>query len=683
MTLQFCLALLAGLLLLAVPGLLVLRALAMPPLVLICCTPPVSLALYVTCGTVLGRAHIFGPAAVLISSLLLALGLSLALSRILNQGAPPRRCLTKSELMRVLLYAAVGLVTMCLVFVRTMHGLDSFVQYDDNATHLGMVASMVDGGNYSILSTSQYPASLPTEQVPWEDASFYPNAWHVIAALSCSIVGTSAPIAENATNLAFTAVVFPLGTLVFLDSLFPKKPTISVAGAFVCLASAAFPLRMLTVHGPFPNVAAFCLVPSVCTLFLASFPLDGPRRICPKMLVAFALASSGMAVAHPNAIFTCIILLAPYLVLQLIPVWTTRGCPNGKANEGLKTLSLQLITLMVLTFIWVFAQRLPMFFSVVNFVWEVQIDPASLVASVVNGGYLIRLPQYVLAALVAIGFGRCARERSMRWIVVSYLAVCALFVLGLSLDFVARRSVTGFWYNDPERIAAMLAIASIPLSASGLDWIAHLIACIAQRLHPFPMTLFPVASTTCIILLAIPFSLANYYAEKLPLIGGNSENAFTFAKYQAGGVYGFGSEQVYTADERSFVGRVKELIPEGSLVINLPSDGSVFAYAADGLNVYYKSDNPDDETSESRLIRTGLVDIATDTAVAQAVKETGAQYVLLLDPGDLDVRASQAVTPLGTYLGEDWRGLLIDDETPGFTCLLAKGDMRLYKISSI
>ncbi len=680
---QLCLALFVGLLLLAVPGLLVLRTLKLRPLVLICCTPPVSLALYVACGTVLGSTHILGSIAVLTFSWLFALGLGLVLSRIFKREAQPQKRLTKSDLLRILLYATVGLITMRLVFVQAMQGLDSFVQYDDNATHLGMIASMVDGGNYSILSTSQYPASLPSEQIPWEDASFYPNAWHIIAALSCSIVGTSAPIAENATNLVFTAVVFPLGTLVFLDSLFPKRPSVSVAGAFVCLASAAFPLRMLTVHGPFPNVAAFCLIPSVCTLFLASFSFNNPRRVHPRALVAFVFASSGMAATHPNAIFTCVVLLAPYLILKLIPSWTTSSDLYHKASERLRTLSLQLITLVILIFIWISAQQLPMFFSVVNFVWKVRIDPLSLIASVINGGYLIQLPQYVLAVLVAIGFGRCARERSMRWIAVSYLTVSAIFVLGLSLDFVARRSITGFWYNDPERIAAILAIASIPLSASGLDLVGRFATRIVQRLHPLPTTLLPVVSTACIILLAIPFSLANYYAEKLSPLDGDPGNAFTFAKYQAGGVYSFSDEQLYTADERFFVSKVKELIPEGSLVINLPFDGSVFAYAADELNVYYKSDNPGDETTTSRLIRTELAEVSTDTAVARAVKETGAQYVLLLNPGNLDVRASQADTSLGTYLGNDWKGLLIDDETPGFTCLLAEGDMRLYKISSI
>lgn len=130
--------------------------------------------------------------------------------------------------------------------------------------------------------------------------------------------------------------------------------------------------------------------------------------------------------------------------------------------------------------------------------------------------------------------------------------------------------------------------------------------------------------------------------------------------------------------------QVEQIVPDGSLIINVPDDGSAFSFAADGLRTYYRYTREYDvsyETSESRIIRNSLRNIADNQYVQDAVRSIGAQYVLQLDQGEPGIESPH----LFTYEnGKKWRGIDgIRDDTPGFEVVLAEDDMRLYKITAV
>ena len=132
----------------------------------------------------------------------------------------------------------------------------------------------------------------------------------------------------------------------------------------------------------------------------------------------------------------------------------------------------------------------------------------------------------------------------------------------------------------------------------------------------------------------------------------------------------------------SFVQEVRSLIPERSLIINEPDDGSVFAYGTQDLNTYYRYlrvYGEENETRQSKLIRTRLYRIASDEQVRAAVESIGAEYVLVLDQGE----SNEDRPRLFTYEnGKNWLGIeLIRDDTPGLEKVLGRGDMRLYRIT--
>ena len=150
--------------------------------------------------------------------------------------------------------------------------------------------------------------------------------------------------------------------------------------------------------------------------------------------------------------------------------------------------------------------------------------------------------------------------------------------------------------------------------------------------------------------------------------------------------WGNESQLVLTGEERDFAREANELLPDGAVVANAPNDGSAYLYGAEGMETAYRYltgyDGDDDtgETSESRLVRTALRDIASRDDVRVAAEKMGIEYVLLLDQGD---PRGEDRRYLFSYGQDDWSGIEgIADGTPGFEVVMSEGDMRLYRIEA-
>ena len=103
----------------------------------------------------------------------------------------------------------------------------------------------------------------------------------------------------------------------------------------------------------------------------------------------------------------------------------------------------------------------------------------------------------------------------------------------------------------------------------------------------------------------------------------------------------------------------------------------MFAYGADGLNVMFRYLYGDVTTYSGTVIRTRLDRIAYNSVVREAVRESGAEYVIQLDHS-LD---GSSGLYMFSYRPSEWEGIeSIADFTPGFEVVLSRGDMRLYRI---
>ena len=142
------------------------------------------------------------------------------------------------------------------------------------------------------------------------------------------------------------------------------------------------------------------------------------------------------------------------------------------------------------------------------------------------------------------------------------------------------------------------------------------------------------------------------------------------------------SKEVLGPEEIEFLQEVSEIVPEGEVIMNVPYDGSVFGYALFDLDLVYNSFGFD-PSAEAGVLREGIDRIATDDAVRAAAEAEGVRWILQLDQGmgPQHFNEDGSIYPFGYYI-ESWLGITgVNDGTPGLECVLAEGDMRLYRIA--
>lgn len=129
----------------------------------------------------------------------------------------------------------------------------------------------------------------------------------------------------------------------------------------------------------------------------------------------------------------------------------------------------------------------------------------------------------------------------------------------------------------------------------------------------------------------------------------------------------------YKASEDEFVKKALQIVGN-DLVVNNPYDGSLVLNSLYGMNIFYRAKVETEELPQSVIIRTRLNEVASNPEVQQAVRETGARYVLLLDLENPALLGDQSYY---------FSGLQITDEIPGFEIVLQEGPYRLYRITAV
>ena len=436
---------------------------------------------------------------------------------------------------------------------------------------------------------------------------------------------------------------------------------------------------MIIFFGPlYPNMSAFCLIPATAATFLLVFQPGCSRQQRIGLVVVFFFALMSLALAQPNAVFTLAVLLAPFCIWQVSRIPLSMKC-KGKSCVAMRIL-FGAIALAVIYAIWMACYNAPFLASVVQHTWLPYADRLEAFEDALVVGFMAEGSQIVLAGLIIIGAAWTLWHRRYLWLSFSYAFACLIFVVNGYSDGPLKHIFGGFWYTDPWRCGAMASLIGVFLAAMGLYacWrgITTLVEKARKGAVPLPVS---TAIAACLALFAV---LGSTFPG-IPALGSQT-GAIAFRSVLSGLHTGVSVASVYDDAEQAFVQEVKHVVSSDALIINVPDDGSAFAFAADGLRTYFRHTRDYDvprETMESRIIRDNLCEIATREDVRKAVSAIDGQYVLQLDQGEPYV-----VSPhLFTYgEGEQWRGIdSIRDDTPGFEVVLAEGDMRLYKITAV
>lgn len=559
----------------------------------------------------------------------------------------------------LILYLAIAVVICMFYYVLPLDGADSFFQENDNIAHLTGVRDSLNTGVYV-----DYPPFIS-----------YPNMWNVLASVVASFGQANVAVAVNAINYVICAVVFPSAICLFMSYVFRGRASVVRFGALFSTAFAAFPWGFLLFGPLYPNLLGYSLLPLVAFEFISMMNADSPRSFL-GWLLAFCAGCALLLGAHPNAIFVGVALLSCYAVAVLYVRardWGLRG-----KRRLIPGAAFAVFVLLV----WTVLYASPSFYDVVHFDWPAYTTISQAISNIIQLGLnKASGPQWVLAAVVMLGCMTCILRRENCWLVASFSLMALIYVSCTSVTSEWRTFLSGFWYNDSFRIAAMIPFVGIPLASVGFDALCSSARHAVSRGLPA----FESRWRSCCVagFLCAGFLVTNFYPNtSIPQNQVELVTGFGMVDYM------LSSHNIRATDENGldleeslFLAKVKDVIGDEP-VLNYPYDGSAYAYALYNLNVvnrgwFYAARGEGDTNLET--LRARVNEIENDSSVQEAARSAGVSYVLLLDCDGMETGEGCYSSP--GYISEDWAGLEeMNDSTPGFEVVLSEGDMRLYRI---
>jgi hypothetical protein len=237
---------------------------------------------------------------------------------------------------------------------------------------------------------------------------------------------------------------------------------------------------------------------------------------------------------------------------------------------------------------------------------------------------------------VLVGAATCWRP-GYRWLVPAHLATGALYVLAASSESEVAAALTGFWYNDSYRLAAMLPITGVPLAVLGLaavGWLLH---------RAVPLARASPGVLTALAAVAVLVGSGGLYARTH---ASSVDDAYT--------VLPPGSSQLLDAAERAFFDEVAALVPPDAVVAQNPWTGSPLLWSLTGREVLFPH-LTGNWTSDQAALARRLNRLAVEPAVCEVADRLDVGYLLVgaVDfwPGDPRAAGYPGLTAPGTGQG--------------------------------
>jgi hypothetical protein len=564
-----------------------------------------------------------------------------------------------------------GLVAVALQVRRTaaaIGGPDRVAQTFDTPYHLNSVRMILENGD-----ASSFHMTLTQ---PEATTAFYPGLWHGFVSLVVQVTGAEIPVAANWVSVATTCVVWPLGMLALGRLLLGPRPLLLGIVVPLSFAMTQFPNRLLSFGLLYPNVLSYAILPGVLALsVLALVRTHGRGRLPAVAGVLTGLVA--LTFAQPNGVFALGFVAIPLVVHALVQV-TARLRHRGRG--WVVALLPWPVTVLVVAAGYRALGMLPL---VSGFrgkvVWAVtagreqataevlrltamhpSITPNFPETEILSPG----TPNILVGALVLVGAVAALFVARWRWLPFAYAILAGLYLLVRAVDIPLRGTLTGYWYADPQRIAALLPLVGVPLTVVAVAGLARLVTLAAGRVRGTDrLRVSPWAGAAIAVVLGLLVSVV------LPRTATFRESFSYLAHAYRVDPEAATSTGLVDARELRLLGRLDEIVPEGVSVAGDPWDGSALVWAlADREAIYPHMGMVMDP--DRALVASSLNEALTDPAVCEAVDDLGIGYVLAM----------------GRHLSDGGQGGfpgLEGLEEAGVARLVAaEGEARLYEVTA-
>jgi hypothetical protein len=480
--------------------------------------------------------------------------------------------------------------------------LSAIPQDWDAVFHANGVRWVAETGDSSLVGMGQVNWFLNGVEV------FYPNAYHLLAALVLRITGADVPTVLN----AHTVLLPGIGALavVALVHRFGGRAVLAVAAAG-CSIAITFFYDMLWRGPLLPFVTGAVLMPLAAVLIMDVLDARGWGRRSIRALL-FGLGLLGLIALNPAILFTAAVFVLPALIQR----WA--GRPGLLRREPFLVLAAGAVAA---------ALALPQLLGSLGsasgeppYDWPAEMTQSEAVGELVALAHDGLRPQWWLVAAVGLGLARFAHMRGLRWTVASGAAFAGLFVAVASSDAWWVTAITRPWWNDEWRLAGLCVVPIAVLAGHGLAELqrgaATGIRALAEKVGAGPAE--PARLAASIVATGLVFAVFFVASNELYL-------ARNVGRMQLAAPDG----PVVSSLEVDAMHELAKVVPPGQRVLNDRGDGSAWMYAIAGvlpIAGHYNASQIDDSI---HLLNARFNRYPDEPEVRAAVKELGVSYVML------------------------------------------------------
>lgn len=344
-------------------------------------------------------------------------------------------------------------------FVSGFGGPQNFSQTFDNVYHLNAVQH---------IAQTQNGSSLTLGNLTEASSYFYPAGMHDMMALLQMLTGNSVPVVINVGTIVIGALVWPLGCMFLVSRLVGYRPVILMAAGVLAAGFSAFPYLLVGFGVLYPNNAAIALLPVVLglTVELLGLSRDLPSSFLPPALAVCATLP-GMVLTHPSALVALMGFLVPVVLARLLNAALDRRA--GKTSKRHVVVWSVFSATYLASVVAAWAVLRP---GLGAAPWTPFQSNARAIGEILASAPMGATAAWVMAVLTVIGLYVVSRTIHRNWWLLGMFLVGAVLYLVVSswTPGIVRTFLTGVWYNDSFRLAALLPVVTLPIAVLGAEW---------------------------------------------------------------------------------------------------------------------------------------------------------------------------------------------------------------------
>jgi len=484
----------------------------------------------------------------------------------------------------LLFAAAIG----CWAALLGLGRIGALPQGFDAVYHGNAVRYIAETGDGSLFGTGHvnwYGDAAPV---------FYPNAYHLLAAVTYRLGGTSIPETLDANTVLLPGLLAL--SLVTLVREFRGRAVLAGAVALTAVAP---------VMGVYESMARGPLLPFALGVTLTPLAAVALRRYleraAPDTGLVLVLAAVGLLCIHSSTLFGGILFAGPMLVQHWLTGWRRLG------RDLLALLPIAVVSLLVawLQLFGALGLALP------YYGWPSEYRASTALGALLGFQHFEPHPQVWLSVAAFLGIVFFARAGELRWIGLTALVTGLAYVAVASSNASIVMALSRPWWDDPFRFFSM---AAVPLSVLAAHGVASTQAWLRDRLPS------RVSAVALLILPGFVLLSDGLY------VRANGDQVYL--GYQAADP----STLRVTPGEQTAMAELGALAAPGEWAVNDRFDGTAWTYALTGIRTVAGHFDETSPPSDAVLLANRFRDYSTDPAVRAAVRRLNIHWVILGKP---------------------------------------------------